>query len=182
VWFRVEPRERGAGFEFLNEIRGGIIPQEFIPAVEKGVKEALENGVVAGYPVIDCAVALYDGSFHDVDSSEAAFKIAGSIAFQAAAKRAQPVLLEPIMKVEAICPEEYMGDVIGDLSSKRGQIKEMSNRGQLKVIDAQVPLAEMFGYSTTLRSITQGRGSYTMEFDHYAQVPGNIVEEISAKG
>ena len=178
VWIRVEPRERGAGFEFLNEIRGGIIPAEYIPAVEKGVKEALDNGVVAGYPVIDCAAALYDGSFHDVDSSEAAFKIAGSMAFQEAARRAGAVLLEPIMKVEAICPEEYMGDVIGDLSSKRGHIKEMSDRLQLKVIDAEVPLSEMFGYSTTLRSITQGRGSYTMEFDHYAEVPRNIVEEI----
>ncbi|MFH1713274.1 MAG: elongation factor G [Candidatus Jacksonbacteria bacterium] len=178
VWLRVEPRERGAGFEFVNEIRGGIVPQEYIPAVEKGIKEALDNGVIAGYPVIDCAAALYDGSFHDVDSSEAAFKIAGSMAFQEAARRAGAVLLEPIMKVEAICPEEYMGDVIGDLSSKRGHIKEMSDRLQLKVIVAEVPLSEMFGYSTTLRSITQGRGSYTMEFDHYAEVPRNIVEEI----
>ena len=178
VWLRVEPRERGAGFEFVNKMRGGTIPGEYIPAVEKGTKEAKENGVVAGYPMVDIAVALYDGSFHEVDSSEAAFKIAGSMAFQEAARKAAPVLLEPIMKVEVICPEEYMGDVIGDLSSKRGHIKEMSDRLMLKVIDAQVPLAEMFGYSTQLRSITQGRGSYTMEFDHYAEVPGNIVEEI----
>ncbi|HBH46181.1 MAG TPA: elongation factor G [Candidatus Jacksonbacteria bacterium] len=178
VWLRVEPRERGAGFEFLDEIKGGTIPQEFIPAVEKGVKEALESGVVAGYPVIDVAVALYDGSYHDVDSSEAAFKIAASMALQEASRRAQPILLEPIMKVEVVCPENYMGDAIGDISSKRGHIKEMSDRGQMKVIDAEVPLAEMFGYSTTLRSITQGRGSYTMEFHHFAQVPGNIIEEI----
>ncbi|MBI4359573.1 MAG: elongation factor G [Candidatus Jacksonbacteria bacterium] len=180
VWLRVEPRERGEGFEFVNEIRGGIIPNEYIPAIEKGAKEALENGVVAGYPMIDVSVAVYDGSFHEVDSSEAAFKIAGSMALQEAARRASPILLEPIMKVEVICPEEYMGDVIGDLSSKRGAIKQMSDRVQLKVIDAEVPLAEMFGYSTTLRSITQGRGSYTMEFHHYASVPSHIVEQIKA--
>jgi len=178
VWLRLEPRERGEGFEFLDEIKGGTIPQEYIPAVEKGIKEAMQQGAIAGYPVVDAAVALYDGSFHEVDSSEAAFKIAGSMAFQKAVKRANPILLEPIMKVEVICPQEYMGDVIGDLNSKRGQIKEMSDRGNLKVIDADVPLAEMFGYATQLRSITQGRGSYTMEFKNYEQVPANIVAEI----
>ncbi|HCA67392.1 MAG TPA: elongation factor G, partial [Candidatus Jacksonbacteria bacterium] len=180
VYIRVEPRERGEGFEFVNEIRGGVIPNEYIPAIEKGVKEALENGVVAGYPMIDVLAAVYDGSFHEVDSSEAAFKIAGSIGLQEATKRANPILLEPIMKVEVICTEEYMGDVIGDLSAKRGAIKQMSDRLQLKVIDAEVPLAEMFGYSTTLRSITQGRGSYTMEFHRYASVPSHIVEQIKA--
>ena len=178
VYVRVEPRERGDGFEFLNEIRGGTIPSEYIPAIQKGIKEAMERGVVAGYPMIDIAAAVYDGSFHEVDSSEAAFTIAGSMAFQEAAKQAQPVLLEPVMKVEAICPEDYMGDVIGDLSARRGQIKHMGDRAVLKIIDAEVPLAEMFGYATHLRSITQGRGSYTMEFDHFAEVPQHIVEKI----
>lgn len=178
VWLRVEPLERGKGFEFTSEIKGGVIPQEFIPAVEKGVKEATQNGVVAGYPFVDCKVALYDGSFHEVDSSEAAFKIAGSMAFQEAAKRGKAVLLEPIMKLEVIVPEEFMGDVMGDLNSKRAQIEEMSDRLNMKVIDAKIPLAEMFGYATSLRSMTQGRGTFTMEFDHYAQVPKNVAEEI----
>ncbi|MBI5465753.1 MAG: elongation factor G [Candidatus Kerfeldbacteria bacterium] len=179
-WLRVEPQDaKGKGFEFIDEVKGGVIPREFIAPIEKGVREALENGVLAGYPVVDVKVAVYDGSYHDVDSSEAAFKIAGSLAFQAAFKQAGPVILEPIMKVEVIMPESYMGDVIGDLNSKRGRIMEMRDRsGGSKVVDAEVPLGEMFGYATGLRSMTQGRGSYTMEFDHYAEVPRHIAEEI----
>ncbi|MEK7062019.1 MAG: elongation factor G, partial [Patescibacteria group bacterium] len=165
VLLKIEPLERGTGFEFANEIKGGIIPQEFIPAVQKGVKEALQKGVIAGYPLVDVRVALYDGSYHDVDSSELAFQIAGSMAVQEAVRKASPILLEPIMKIEATTPDNYFGDVMGDLSSKRGQIEETSERGLVKAIDAKVPLAEMFGYSTTLRSMTQGRGNYSMEFD-----------------
>ncbi|HLB95451.1 MAG TPA: elongation factor G [Patescibacteria group bacterium] len=178
VWLEIAPRERGEGFEFIDKIVGGTIPKEFIPAVEKGVKEAMVKGVIAGYPLVDLAVTLYDGSFHEVDSSEIAFHIAGSIALQEAVKKATPVLLEPIMKVETVTPEEFMGDVLGDLNSKRCQIEEMSERAKSKVIEAMVPLAEMFGYATTLRSITQGRASYTMEFNHYAEVPAHITEKI----
>ena len=178
VWLRVEPNDRGKGFEFLNEIKGGIIPQEFIPAVEKGIKEAVEKGVVAGFPLVDMRVALYDGSYHDVDSSEAAFKIAGSIALQEASKRAGAVLLEPVMKVEVVTPDQFLGDVTGDLSSKRGKIEQMSERGNARVVDAKVPLSEMFGYVTKLRSMTEGRASYTMEFDHYDEVSNNIAELI----
>lgn len=178
VWLRVEPKERGEGYEFKDEIKGGIIPKEFIPAVEKGVKEAMERGVLAGYPLVDMSVTLYDGSFHEVDSSDAAFKIAGSIALQEAAKRAKPILLEPIMKLEVTIPQDYFGDVIGDLNSRRGKILETLDRANMKVIRAHVPLAEMFGYATALRSMTQGRGVFTMEFDHYAKVPENIAQEI----
>lgn len=179
VWLRLEPRERGKGFEFLDEIKGGIIPHEFIPAVEKGIKEAMEKGVLAGYPLVDMEVALYDGSYHEVDSSEAAFKIAGSIALQEASRRAGLILLEPIMKVEVIIPEQFLGEVTGDLNSKRARIEEMQERGLgIKVIDAKVPLAEMFGYVTTLRSLTQGRASFTMEFDHYDEVPHNVAQII----
>ncbi len=182
VWLRVKPQERGQGFEFVNEIKGGIIPQEFIPAVEKGIKEAINKGVLAGYPLIDLKVTLYDGSYHEVDSSEAAFKIAGSIALQEAVKSAKLVLLEPIMKLEVVTPEQFMGDVIGDLSSKRGRINKMEDRdegvGQVKIIDARIPLAGMFGYATRLRSITQGRATFTMEFDHYAEMPDNVAEEL----
>ena len=178
VFLRVEPKERGKGFEFLNEIKGGIIPQEFIPAVEKGIKEAMDKGVVAGYPMVDLSCALYDGSFHEVDSSEIAFKIAGSMAFQAAAKRAKAIILEPIMKLEVVIPEEFFGDIIGDLASRRGKIEETSDRLQMKVIDAKVPLAEMFGYATSIRSLTEGRGTFTMEFDKYEEVPSNITQEI----
>jgi len=177
-WIRVEPLERGKGFEFINEIKGGIIPQEFISPIEKGVKEAMEKGVVAGFPLQDVAVALYDGSYHDVDSSEAAFKIAGSMALQSAAKRAEPILLEPIMKVEVVTPANFLGDVTGDLNSRRGRIENMGERGQMRVIDSKVPLANMFGYSTQLRSMTEGRASYTMEFDHYEEVPQNITQQI----
>ena len=175
---RVEPRARGEGFEFLNEIRGGLIPQEYIPPIQKGVVEAMDRGVIAGYPVIDLKCVVYDGSFHEVDSSEAAFKIAGSIALQEAVRRANPIILEPIMAGEVITPEQFMGDVIGNLNSKRGQISEMRDRGRTKVIDARVPLAEMFGYATELRSMTQGRASYSMEFAEYQEVPGNVAEKI----
>ena len=178
VWLRVESNERGKGFEFINEIRGGAIPQEFIPAVEKGVKEAMDKGVVAGFPFVDTIVALYDGSFHEVDSSEAAFKIAGSIAFQEGAKRAKAVILEPIMKVQVIAPADFLGDVTGDLSSKRGKIEAMNDRINVKIIDSKVPLSEMFGYATSLRSMTQGRGSFTMEFSHYEEVPNSVAQLI----
>ncbi|MBI2021039.1 elongation factor G [Candidatus Giovannonibacteria bacterium] len=178
VWLRVKPLERGKGFEFENAIRGGVIPQEFIPAVEKGVLETLDKGVVAGYPMVDMEVTLYDGSYHEVDSSEAAFKIAGSIALKEAVKRATPVILEPVMKVEVVTPDQFLGDITGDLSSKRGRIERMSERTNVKVIDAKVPLSEMFGYVTKLRSMTEGRASYTMEFDHYEEVPNNIAELI----
>ncbi|MFA6381724.1 MAG: elongation factor G [Candidatus Buchananbacteria bacterium] len=180
-WIRVAPRARGEGFVFNDEIKGGLIPREYIPAIQKGIKEALDRGVVAGYTIIDIEATVYDGSFHEVDSSEAAFKIAGSMAFQEAARRASPILLEPIMRVEVITPEQYMGDIIGNINSKRGQIDEMRDRGQTKVIDAQVPLAEMFGYATEIRSMTQGRASYNMEFDHYAEVPNNVAEQIKTK-
>ncbi len=172
--------KRSEGFEFINSIKGGLIPQEFIPAVEKGVKEAMTRGILAGYPMADISVDLFYGSYHDVDSSEIAFKIAGSQAFQDAAKRARPVILEPIMKVEVVTPDQFMGDVTGHLSSKRGQIEGMENRGMVKVIKAKVPLSEMFGYITTLRSMTEGRAQYTMEFDSYAPVPQNVAQTIIA--
>ncbi len=178
VWLKLQPKERGQGFEFIDEIKGGIIPKEFIPAVGKGVKEAIDKGVMAGYPMVDIEVTLYDGSFHEVDSSEIAFKIAGSIAFQEAAKKAKPVLLEPIMKVEVVVPDEFFGDTIGDLNARRGKIEETKDRLNLKVIDAIVPLSEMFGYATSLRSLTEGRGTFIMEFNYYAEVPQNIAQEI----
>jgi len=178
VWLKAEPLERGAGYEFIDGIKGGIIPKEFIPAIGKGIKEAMEKGVLAGYPLVDMRVTLYDGSFHDVDSSESAFKIAGSIALQAAARRAVAVVLEPIMKVEVVTPDQFLGDVTGDLSSKRGKIDKMSERANIKVVDAKVPLSEMFGYVTKLRSMTEGRASYTMEFSHYEEVSANIAELI----
>ncbi len=185
-WLKVEPQEEaGKGFEFVDEIKGGVIPQEYIPAVQKGAKEALENGVIAGYPMVDVKVTLYDGSFHEVDSSEAAFKIAGSLAIQEATKRANPVLLEPMMSVQVITPEQFMGDVVGDVNSRRGMIKEINDRGEgnarVKEINAEVPLASMFGYATQLRSMTQGRASYSMEFGHYSEVPKSIAETIASK-
>ncbi len=178
---RIEPKNRGEGFEFLDEIKGGTIPNEFIPAIEKGVKECLDNGIIAGYPMIDISVAVYDGTYHDVDSSEIAFKIAGSMALQSAVKKADPAILEPIMKVEVSTPDEFMGDVIGDLGSKRAQIQGTEKRGHLIIIVALVPLAELSGYSTTLRSMSQGRASYYMEPSHYEEVPRNIAEQIIAK-
>ncbi len=177
-WIRLEPKEPGAGFTFESEVVGGTIPREFIAPIEKGVKEAAENGVIAGYPVIDFHCAVYDGSYHEVDSSEVAFKIAASKAFQDGVRKADPILLEPIMKVEVTVPDSFMGDVIGDINSKRGQVKEMNDRGNLKIIDAYVPLAEMFGYATALRSMTQGQGNYAMEFDHYDEVPRNVAAGI----
>ncbi len=181
VFIEINPLGKGKGFEFLNKIVGGAIPKEYIPAVEKGVKEALEGGVIAGYPVVDVQVVLYDGSYHEVDSSELAFKIAGSMAVKEAVKKANPVLLEPVMSVEVVTPEEYMGDVIGDLNSRRGRIHTMERRGNAQVIRAFVPLSEMFGYATELRSMTQGRANYTMQFSSYEEVPKNIAEEIVAK-
>lgn len=181
VWIDVEPLERGKGFEFVNKIVGGSIPREYVPAVEKGIKEAMVGGVLAGYPVVDCKVILFDGSYHEVDSSEMAFKIAGSMAFKEGAKKGHIVLLEPIMGVEVVTPEEYMGDVIGDLNSRRGKIQQMEKRGTAQVIKSQVPLSDMFGYATDLRSKTQGRANYTMQFSHYEEVPKNIMETIVAK-
>jgi len=178
VWLKVAPLERGTGFEFVDEIKGGAIPKEFINPTEKGVKEAVDKGIVAHYPMVDVQVTLFDGSFHEVDSSEAAFKIAGSIAFQEAAKHAKPVILEPIMKVQVLAPENFLGEVTGDLNARRGKIEEMGERGTVKVIDAKVPLSEMFGYATQIRSMTQGRGSFTMEFSNYEPVPKNIEAEI----
>jgi len=177
-WLRLEPGEQGTGLEFIEEIKGGVIPKEYIPAIQKGVRETMDKGVVAGYPLMDVKVTVYDGSYHDVDSSEIAFKMSGSMAFTAAAKKGNAVVLEPVMKVEVITPEENMGDVVGDISSKRGQIQEMTERGQAKVIRAMVPLSEMFGYATSLRSMTQGRANYTMEFDHYDDVPKSIEADI----
>jgi elongation factor G len=178
VYLRVKPKERGTGFEFIDEIKGGTIPREYIPAIEKGVKESMDKGVVAGYPLVDAEVTLFDGSFHEVDSSEVAFKIAGSMAFQDAAKKAKPVLLEPIMKIEVMVPEEFFGDAIGDLSARRGKIEETKDRLNLKIINVKVPLSEMFGYATAIRSLTEGRGTFTMEFDHYEEVPQNITQDI----
>ncbi|MEX2053104.1 MAG: elongation factor G, partial [Candidatus Paceibacterota bacterium] len=181
VWLRVEPQERGKGFEFVNAIKSGAIPQEFIPAIEKGVKESVDKGVVAGFPMVDTKVTVYDGSYHDVDSSEVAFKIAGAMALQEAAKRAKPILLEPMMSVEVIVPDNFLGEITGDLSSRRGRIEQMGDREglNLKVIDAKVPLSEMFGYATTIRSLTEGRGTYSMQFSSYEEVPSNIAQLIS---
>jgi len=180
-WLRIEPLEPGSGFEFVDEIKGGVIPKEYIPAVGKGAEEAAEKGVIAGFPIVDVRVSCFDGSYHDVDSSEMAFKIAGSMGFKEGAAKAAPVLLEPIMAVEVVCPEEYMGDVMGDLSSRRGRVTGMEARGSAQVISAHVPLANMFGYSTDLRSATQGRATYTMVFAHYEQVPKVLADEIVAK-
>ncbi|MBW6511695.1 MAG: elongation factor G [Desulfuromonadaceae bacterium] len=180
-WLRIEPQEPGAGFEFIDAIKGGVIPREYIPAVGAGAREASENGVLAGFPIADVKVTCFDGSYHDVDSSEMAFKIAGSMGFKEGAKKAGPVLLEPIMAVEVVVPEEYMGDVIGDLNSRRGRIMGMESRGNAQVIKAQVPLSNMFGYATDVRSATQGRATYTMTFEHYEQVPKAIAEEVIAK-
>jgi elongation factor G len=180
-WLRLHPQEPGKGFEFENAIVGGVIPKEFINPIQKGIEEAMQGGVLAGYPMVDLKVEVFDGSYHDVDSSEMAFKIAGSMGFKEGAAKARPVLLEPIMDVEVVMPEEYMGDVIGDLNSRRGKIQAMNPRAGVQVVEALVPLAEMFGYATDLRSKTQGRATYTMQFAHYAQVPGSIAETIVTK-
>ncbi|MBT0878109.1 MULTISPECIES: elongation factor G [unclassified Campylobacter] len=181
VFLRLEPLEPGKGYEFVNDIKGGVVPKEYIPAVDKGIQEALQNGVLAGYPVEDVKVTLFDGSYHEVDSSEMAFKLAASMGFKEGARKAGAVILEPIMKVEVETPEDYMGDVIGDLNKRRGQVNSMDERGGNKIIAAFCPLAEMFGYSTDLRSQTQGRATYSMEFDHYSEVPRNVSEEIIKK-
>lgn len=181
-WLKVEPAEEGVGFEFVNEIKGGVIPNEYIPAIKKGVEGAMIKGIQAGYPMVDIKATVFDGSFHDVDSSESAFKIAASMAFKEACRNAGPVILEPIMKVEVTTPEEFMGDVVGDLNAKRGQIKDMTDQGdekiKTKMIHSEVPLASLFGYSTQLRSMTQGRANYSMEFDHYAEVPASVAQKI----
>ncbi len=181
VFLKIEPQEPGAGYEFIDEIKGGVIPKEYIPAVNKGIQEAMNRGIQAGYPVVDVKVTLYDGSYHEVDSSEMAFKLAGSMGFREGARAANPIILEPLMKVEVEVPEDYMGDVIGDISKRRGQVNGMSERSGNKIVDAFVPLAEMFGYSTDLRSMTQGRATYSMEFDHYEEVPSNVSKEIITK-
>jgi elongation factor G len=181
VWIELMPNEPGKGYEFINGIIGGVVPKEYIPSVSAGIQEAMRNGVVAGFPVVDIKARIYDGSFHDVDSDEISFKVAGSIAFKEGAKKAKPILLEPIMDVEVVTPEEYLGDVMGDLNSRRGKIEGFSARKDAQVIKATVPLSEMFGYATTLRSMTQGRAIYTMQFDHYQQVPQSIAEEIAEK-
>ena len=181
VFLRLEPQEKGKGFEFVNEITQGRIPKEYIPAIEKGCREALDSGALAGYPLVDIKVAVFDGSFHEVDSSEMAFKIAASMALKDGAKKANPIILEPIMKVEVVAPEANLGDIIGDLSSRRGQIGEMGVRGNVRYVRAEVPLAEMFGYATTVRSLSQGRASFTMEPSHYAEVPANVAKAIIEK-
>jgi len=181
VFLRIEPLPAASGFEFVNDIKGGVVPKEYIPAVEKGCKEALQSGVLAGYPVEDVKVTLFDGSYHEVDSSEMAFKLAASMGFKEGARKAGAVILEPMMKVEVETPEEYMGDVIGDLNKRRGQVNSMDDRNGIKIIAAYCPLAQMFGYSTDLRSMTQGRATYSMEFDHYEEVPKNVSEEIIKK-
>ena len=181
VHIEFTPNEQGAGFEFEDAIVGGVVPREYIPSVEEGLKNALENGVLAGYPLVDVKAKLYDGSYHDVDSSEMAFKIAASLALKEAAKKCKPVILEPVMKVEVVMPEEYLGDIMGDVTSRRGRVEGMEARGNAQVVNAFVPLSEMFGYATSLRSNTQGRGTYTMYFDHYEEVPNSIAEEIINK-
>ncbi|MBN2700558.1 MAG: elongation factor G [Methylothermaceae bacterium] len=181
VWLRLEPQERGSGYEFVNSIVGGVVPKDYIPAVDKGIQEAMESGVLAGYPMVDIKVTLYDGSYHDVDSSEMAFKIAGSMAFKDGAKKASAVLLEPIMKVEVVTPEEYMGDVVGDINRRRGMVQGMDDTPSGKVIRCEVPLAEMFGYATDLRSQTQGRATYSMHFENYQEAPANVAEAIIKK-
>ena len=181
VNLEVEPQERGAGFEFDNKIVGGAIPKEFINPIEQGIKEALESGILAGYPTVDVKVALVDGSYHPVDSSEIAFKMAGSLGIQEALKRAKPVLLEPVMKVEVATPDEFFGDVLSDVNSRRGHVQDVDHRGHLRVITAHIPLAEMFGYATQVRSLTQGRASYTMEFDHFREVPSSIAEQVAGR-
>jgi len=181
VWLRIEPRQPGTGYEFVNEVVGGVVPKEYIPAVDKGVQEQLKSGVLAGFPVLDVKVSLFDGSYHDVDSNEMAFKIAGSMCFREGARKANPVLLEPIMKVEVATPEEYMGDVVGDINRRRGIIQGMEDTPSGKTVSCEVPLAEMFGYSTDLRSATQGRATYSMQFEKYNETPAHIAEAIIKK-
>jgi elongation factor G len=181
VWLKLEPNEPGKGNVFVNGIVGGSVPREFIPAIEKGIKEAEDTGVMAGYPVVDVKVTAFDGSYHDVDSNEMAFKIAASMGFKDGFRKAKPILLEPIMKVEVVTPDEFLGGVIGDLNSRRGQVQGTDSRGNAQVVAAMVPLANMFGYINTLRSMSQGRAQYSMQFDHYEEVPRAIADEVKAK-
>jgi elongation factor G len=178
VKIQVDPQERGKGFEFVNQLVGGTIPREYVPSIEQGVREALENGILAGYPIVDVKVTLLDGSYHEVDSSDLAFRIAGSMAFRDAGNKADPQLLEPVMKVEVVVPEVYMGDVLGDINARRGRIEGIETRGNAKLVDALIPLAEMFGYATDLRSKTQGRATYTMQFSHYGVMPKPLADSI----
>jgi elongation factor G len=178
---RLEPTEKGAGYEFVDKIVGGVIPREYIKSVDAGIREALQTGIYAGYPMVDVRATLFDGSYHEVDSSEMAFKIAGSLAVKDAVGKADPAVLEPMMRVEVTMPGDFVGDVIGDLNSRRGHVEGMDERGSTQVVRAFVPLAEMFGYATDLRSMTQGRASYSMELSHYAEVPGNLAQELVAK-
>jgi elongation factor G len=180
VWLELEPNERGAGFEFGDRIVGGAVPKEYIRSVGRGVKEALEQGIIAGYPLVDIQVNLVDGSYHEVDSSDIAFAIAGSMAVKSGVKDAAPILLEPIMAVEVVVPEEYIGEVVGDVNARRGRIMRMETRTKVQVIESRVPLAEMFGYATDLRSVTQGRATFHMQFSHYEPVPSSISEEVKA--
>jgi elongation factor G len=180
VWLKVEPNEQGKGFEFIDKIKGGRVPKEYIPSVQKGLLQALDSGVLAGYPVVDVKVTLFDGSFHEVDSNDMAFQIAASIGFKEGARRAGPVLLEPIMKIDITTPKEYMGDVIGDLNRRRGRIEQVEDKEQIQYIHGHVPLSEMFGYATTVRSLSQGRAAYSMEPSHYEEVPKNIIDELVA--
>jgi elongation factor G len=181
VWLKLEPLPPGKGYEFVNGIVGGVVPREFIPAVDKGIQEAVQTGVIAGYPIVDVKVTIFDGSYHDVDSNEMAFKIAGSMGFKEGFRKAKPVLLEPIMKVEVVTPEDYYGDIVGDLNRRRGQIVAMEDSASGKVVTAEVPLAEMFQYSTAMRSMSQGRANYTMEFAKYMEVPSNVADVVMKK-
>ena len=181
VWIEFGPNEEGKGFEFENAIVGGVVPREYIPAVQAGLEDSLQRGVLAGYPLVDVKAKLFDGSYHDVDSSEMAFKVAASLALRNAATKCNPVILEPVMRVEVVMPEEYLGDVMGQITARRGRVEGMEARGNAQVVKAMVPLSEMFGYATTLRSGTQGRGVFTMHFDHYEEVPKSIAEEIIKK-
>ncbi|MCK4262303.1 elongation factor G, partial [bacterium] len=181
VWLELEPLPSGGGFEFVDKIKGGVVPREFIPSVKRGVKDAQDSGPLAGYPVVDVKVSLYDGSYHEVDSSEIAFRAAASIAFREGARKAGSILLEPIMDLEVVIPEEYMGEVVGGINARRGRIEKMSSRGAKRVLGGKAPLSEMFGYATSLRSLTQGRGNFTMEFHHYGEVPEEIRNKILKK-
>jgi elongation factor G len=181
VYLKIEPQEPGFGYEFVDAVKGGVIPKEFIKPIDKGIQEAMARGIQAGYPVEDVKVTVYDGSYHDVDSSEMAFKLAASMGFREGCRKAKPIILEPLMKVEVEVPEDYMGDVIGDVAKRRGQVTGMDDRSGNKIVNAFVPLSEMFGYSTDLRSMTQGRATYAMEFDHYEEVPQNVAKEIIEK-
>jgi elongation factor G len=181
VWIEFGPNEEGKGFEFENAIVGGVVPREYIPAVQAGLVDSLDRGVLAGYPLVDIKAKLFDGSYHDVDSNEMAFKIAASMALKNAASKCKPVILEPIMKVEVVIPEDYLGDIMGDITSRRGRVEGMEARGNTQMVKAMVPLSEMFGYATSLRSNTQGRGTFSMHFDHYEEVPKSISEEIIKK-